>query len=127
MGLGGKRNIISSNVWATRGGRMCDATGINEITIHLARNYGWVEWHDVNYGLSAFEYTNDDPSRIFADGSFEYHHNNLFERDDGPACIYSDGTKVYYYQGRLTKKVKHGGRYCCIGIDDPCEAYLGPV
>jgi hypothetical protein len=93
-------------------------SGKNDITLHLARTYGYVEWENEDGCLHG------SPSRIFADGSIEYHQDDVFSRADGPACVYSDGTELYYNQHGEFIKVIHGGKYCCIGIDDPCDAYL---
>ena len=41
----------------------------------------------------------DGPAIIYSDGSKVWYKNDKLHRDDGPAVIYSDGSKTWYKNG----------------------------
>lgn len=106
--------------------------GINHISQHLASRHGYVEWltPDGDFNDSRCYYgekISTPPTRIFADGSMEWHTYRHF--DVGGSCIYADGTVVSYDYSGFVDKVVHGGKYCCASVDDPyagcmCAGFL---
>ena len=54
------------------------------------------EWIDFPYSSFTF-HREDGPAVIYSDGSKEYWLNGKYHREDGPAIVYANGDQEYYW------------------------------
>jgi hypothetical protein len=68
----------------------------------------------------------DGPAIVWSNGSKEWHINGKTHRVDGPALIYVEGIRQWYINGEPMFKVKHN-RLILFSILEPKRMDLNPT
>ena len=56
------------------------------------------------YNAAGQLHREDGPAIVFSSGSREWYRNGLQHREDGPATVWSDGGKEWYINGQLHRE-----------------------